>query len=421
MHLGWELLNLDQTPVELGGDPVTFDGRQAGGKVEIGVNSVRKAELPLSLDDPVRDLITPLDKLLRVRLYGDSWSEIIFQGKIIPESSGSAEGGVVSVSAVDPLAQLNALLIRSASIVGGKEIWDVVKLGQSFILFPNSAQSDIVWGLVSSVTGHGVKKGTLAPEAPSMEMEYEAGGSIGETITQLCELAGSIDFELVPVEASDGTICELNTYYPHQGTDKTSTVKFVYGAAPESAVAFTHSPGGEIVNRVIFLSVLAGLGGSNDATSAIYENKDSIEAYGPYEQIVDMHSVTAAGLGAWFQSGRQLIATKAFPIDYFSVTPAPELVDGGDPDGFGVPPVFGPGPDADYWVGDTIAVEAHRPGDAEPLALEGRITDATLTETASGQLTVSIDCAPEPSDTDITERPLEIRVPNADGEAAAEP
>lgn len=410
MHLKWELVDLTQTPIELEGEPVTFNQRLPGGKVEVGRNAARRAELQLAIDDPESALVRPLETALRVTLVDGDDETLIFCGKVgTPETEAGAEGNTLTVPAVDPLGQLNTLLIRNSEITSEAgqevEIWTPVSFGGG--IGDTLDQSQAAWGLVNLVTGHGIREGTL-PVAPGLYLGYQPGSSIGEALVQLCELWGSIDFELAPVLASDGTLCELNTFYPRQGSDKSATVNFVFGADPQTAVDFSHTENGEITNRLIVFPT--GIGGSI-SFGRMDEHTESIEKYGPYEQLITPESFTAASLRGLLERVDAHFGASPTPIDFFTVTPAPEQADGWD-DG---PPKFGP--DGDYWVGDTIACEAHLPG-RDPLELKGQITDATLTENASGQLQTSIDCSPSSSSDGWESHSLRLWLPNEEGEAA---
>ena len=68
MHLKWELVDLKQGAIEVGGDPVDFDKRLPGSKVEVGLNSARRATLLLAPDDPVRSAVLPVAHTVDVKV-----------------------------------------------------------------------------------------------------------------------------------------------------------------------------------------------------------------------------------------------------------------------------------------------------------------------------------------------------------------
>jgi hypothetical protein len=73
-----------------------------------------------------------------------------------------------------------------------------------------------------------------------------------------------------------------------------------------------------------------------------------------------------------------VVATRAFPLDFFTVQPA-IMEQGRDDVEYGVPPRFGPptDPDADFWLGDTITTIAREGSLSKTLV--GRVVAATLT------------------------------------------
>lgn len=403
MFLSWDLVDREQNVL------IRLDSRLEGGNTEIGLNGSRRAKCPLALDDPALGVATAMDSFLRVILKGDDLPEDrpLFLGRVItPEETSVAEKPALNLVAIDPFLQLERTLIRS--VVGTE--WDPVA-------FAATDQAQIMWALIAMGSGHGIVEGDL-PASVNRDRTYPPGKEAGAALVEMSEVIGGPDFELEPVIASDGTIARFNTFYPQQGSDLTDSVRFQHGGEAEDAPGFSYSPTGEgLCNRVLVIGAPVNSEGEGEAPYAFHygyvaEDAASIAQYGAFEKREQAEDVTeAATLQAHAEA---IVAGSAYPTPFFDFTAAPEKVDGET--GLGIPPIFG----KDYWLGDTIHVDAYENG-ADPArgddpthALDGRITDATVTELASGQIQVKSSCAPAISAAGVTGQAVIVKVPTTE-------
>lgn len=358
--------------------------------------------VPLSLEDPALMLAKAVATVLRVTLKGpNNFSKPLFIGRVvIPDSKGAEESEVLELNAIDPMFQLERALIR---VVNGAN-WE--QLG-----FKGIDQSIIMWTLIERAIGHGIVKGTLAPASIARDRTYPPTKEVALAIEQMTQVINGPDFELEPIVRGDGTLCRFNTFYPKQGSDLSGKVRFVYGYGPFTAKSFEHAPGGdEIVNRVVAIGAARTIAseGNPFATYPAYvvENPASIALYGPFEKRVTFEDVVEV---ATLQAHAEAIAASlATPIPYFDFEAGPEQVD--TELGDGTPPVFG----IDYWLGDTVGLDVHRPNAAaEVLNLSGRVTDAKVTELESGQIKVKSTCAPTVSTAGLVGSAVTLVVPES--------
>lgn len=394
MYLDWELCDLNQTVL------TRLDGRRGGGRVELGLNAGRRAFCPLSMNDPALALADAIETVLRVTLRGpDSFSLPLFIGRVaIPERGSEAGKRELGLHALDPLFSLDRKLAR---VVKGS-VWEAVT-------FADKDQSQILWELIDAHEGHGIAEGDL-PASVSRDRTYPPGKEVGQALVEMSEVISGPDFELEPVVASDGTLCRFNTHHPRQGADLSEGVVFVHGRTPHTAVGFRFSPGGEeIANRVLAIGAPREQEGESpfaEHPAYLAEHDDSIDLYGEaFEKRLNFDDVVET---ATLEShAKAAVSAAAFPVPYFDFTAAPEYA---GVDGEGVPPVFG----VDYWLGDTIAVEEYASSTDDPLHLEGRVTDAVVTERESGQIAVKVTCAPEVSSEGVTGEAVTLRVPEGE-------
>lgn len=382
MQLTWELCDLKQNLL------ASLDNRRGGGRVELGLNSARRAFCPLSIEDPAFSLATPGKTVLRVTLTGpENFSLPLFIGRVvIPEtkSEPSAEG--FGINAVDPLGyQLERALIRKAVLT----TWESLK-------FTGVEQTLIMWELIAAAGAagvlHGVTKGLL-PASIKRDRTYPPTKEVALALIQMTEVINGPDFMLTPTVAGDGSLVTFNTYYPQLGSDLSATVKFVHAAPPYTAEAFNLSPAGDqLVNRVVAVGA-PQQDPTGESPVGIYpgyvaEVKSSVDIYGAIEKRLQLEDVTEAATLEAHAKGE--VQTKAFPVNFFDFTTAAEQAD--VETGDGIPPAFG----RDYFIGDTVGVETYL-GESETvpnLSLTGRITDAKVTENEAGQLATKVTCAP---------------------------
>lgn len=402
MHLAWDLVDREQNQL------TRLDNRLEGGNTEIGLNGARRAKCPLALDDPALGIATAMDTFLRVILKGEDLPEDLplFIGRVLtPEETSVAEKPALNLVAIDPYLQLERTLIR---LQVGTE-WDPAT-------FTAIDQAQIMWALIAMGSGHGIVAGDL-PASVSRTRTYPPGKEVGAALIEMSEVIDGPDFELEPVIATDGTICRFNTFYPQQGSDLSDTIRFQHGGEAEDAPGFTFSPSGEaLCNRAIVIG--APINSDEGEAPFVFhrafvaKHEGSIAKYGWFEKREQVEDISeTATLQAHAES---MVAASAFPVPYFDFTAAPEKVDGET--GLGIPPVFG----KDYWLGDTVGVDAYlngadpARGDEPTHALSGRITDVVVTELASGQIQVKSSCSPSVDATGVTGFAATVKVPNTE-------
>lgn len=393
MYLEWSITDLEQTVLA---DNDDLANRLPGGKVTIPMpqhNGGRTASLPLSVEDPVCSLIAAYECCLRVTLLDPDDSEhVVFLGRVgVPKTEASSEGGTKTLQAVDAWHQLENSVMNVDSgfaVVGGADAFN---------------QSEYIWELIRSHAGdgHGVAEGSLDASAPSEGYLHGSGSTVAAEILRYVTGDDGPDISLDPIAATNGDLVGLNTYHPRQGSDLTASVIFTYGQGDETAVAFTHEPATPC-NKFLAIgqNVVTVIGGE-DVTSP-----------GVHYAYLAQHNASVAAIGEWMRSGTvdtdnaaelaavavSEVAMNAYPIEWFTLTSAPLLhPDSPATEGDG-PPVFGP--DHDYWVGDTIALNARTYGPDgetvnEDFTLEGRVLQGAYVERDTGQLDVEIECAPE--------------------------
>ena len=396
MYLDFDLTDLEQTVL------TRLDQRNAGGYADLGLCRMRQGFCPLSLDDDAREMATAIDTALRITLKdSEGFSLPLFIGRVvIPERNRSGDGQTLGLNASDPFFHLERKLVREVSGATWKPR-----------TFTGKDQSQIMWSLIASVAAdHGVVEGSL-PASLNRDRTYAPSKEIGQALVEMSEVIDGPDFELAPVLATDGTLVEFNTYHPRQGADLTDSVIFESGGGLRTATALTYSPAGERLCNA-FLAVGAPKDQESETPEALHpsyfaKHAVSIAKYGQFEEREQLDDVKeAATLKAHAEAA---VAAAAYPIPYFDFTAAPEQYE--EETGEGMPPRFG----IDYWLGDTITILDYDDGeDDEPLELTGRVTDAKVTERASGQIEVKVTCAPELSSAGITGEALTLLVPEGE-------
>lgn len=399
MKLSWELCDLKQNVL------TRLDNRRGGARVELGLNAPRRAFVPVSIEDPSFALATPGNTVLRATLLGaEGFNLPLFIGRVvIPETKSEPSGEEFGINAVDPLGyQAERALIRKVVAA----TWESLK-------FSGIEQTTIMWELIAAAIANGsalgIAKGLL-PASIKRDRTYPPTKELALALKQMTEVIEGPDFMLTPTLASDGTLVTFNAYYPKLGSDLSSTVKFVHAAAPYTAEGFNLSPAGDqLVNRLVAVGA-AQQDPTGESPVGIYpgyvaEVAASIAVYGALEQTVEFEDVTVSATLESHAKG--LVATKAFPINFFDFTTASEQAD--VETGEGIPPAFG----RDYFIGDTVAVSTYLGASKTipNLSLTGRITDAKVTENDAGQLATKITCAPTSTASSPTGSAITLLIP----------
>jgi hypothetical protein len=394
MRLDWELCGLNQNVL------TRIDNRRAGAKVEIGLNSYRRASCPISLEDPARELAESMSTVLRATLRGpDGFSRVLAIARVtIPEQSGSSETEGEIIYATDSLAECDASLVGHSI----PPAYTYVPGSTSVYLprwFYDVEQSQIMWTAIDEADVSTVVKGT-AQGAVNRDRTYPVGKPVGEVLLQMSEAIDGPDFEFEPIVRDDGVLSRFNTFHPRQGFDRSAEIVFAYGKPPFTATEFNYAPGG-LVNRAMVAGAPIQDAFAGDSLlmhpGYVAEHAASIAEFGVFEEFVSLEDVNETATLEAHAKG--IVAAGAYPTPFFTFATAYEQVD--EEVGAGVPPAFG----RDYWIGDTIGLTVRTPdwsdGD-DDLELTGRITDAEVTELDSGQLAVRLTCSPEISDADVT-------------------
>jgi hypothetical protein len=238
--------------------------------------------------------------------------------------------------------------------------------------------------LVNTTAGAASATPPAAAATQARDRTYYDGQNIWDALQEFPGLIDGVDFELEPLDREDGIYAQLNTFYPRQGSDRSDSVVMEFGCGRHNASAYTFDPSGEqLVNRYIIAGQTPDASPTTPAW--ISEQIESQKLYGPLEGFeVDTDIIDNATLQAHADA---VVRTRAFPIDFFSIAPAVE----GDTEQYGTPPQFGP--DADYWLGDTIGTII-KDGALE-VGLRGRVSGAVITEAdQAGNVAVEISCTP---------------------------
>lgn len=390
---------LDWRLCDLYGREISALRDDTGAQISIGLNDRRTAQLPVSFDDAAASKILPLQTVLKARWH----DEPHFSGVVLKPAYRGRDRRV-TVSAIDPSIRLQNFFIGMrtdgvplAGANNGTLSYLQIDQSQILNLLASTAQPTVT-ELNSGVWPTGIATGTLAPTSVLRDRTYEMGKQIWEAMTQLSGVAAGIDFELDPVDRTDGVLTQLNTYYPQQGVDRSDNVIFHFGWGLNNASDFTWEPSGDVVkNRSIHVGQLDNTTGVQP--SATRHNLDSQTGMGIYGEYVGESDVVLTSTLDEHALGSVL--AYGWPVDFFDIIPVQDDGEGWyrDADGtlrrsnskYGVAPRFGK--NADYYIGDVIRVVARdKPGLDVDLA--GRVVSATLQSTSSGATVVAIKCAP---------------------------
>lgn len=383
-----------------------------GGSVTIPLNGIRTAVVNFSIEERAAALAYPLGVILKAWLG----ERIIFCGPIlqprIASELATPSAGSVEINAIDPGIYLQRAFVQSMPAMDNELQAEIMsRLMEEADASPAEKNNGIL--------GHGIIDGNLNSGNKRRDRNYPDGKNIWEAMEQLSKVNSGPDFELEPLDRDDRTFARLNVYHPDQGSDRTERVRLQYGLGQHTAGDFTFEPdGSEVTNRA---TVVGQAKKGKRAPAYVAQVKESMRLFGIFERF---EAIPDTDRVARLQSRAEaLVASRAFPIEWFDVTPAVEI--GGaaygwarDASGapvqldgsYGVPPRFAP--DGDYWVGDRIRTDA-RVGEVD-LSLDGRITDATIQEIdKAGNVMVDLTLAPLRIHGDVSGFETEVSVRNA--------
>lgn len=380
----------------LGGTRLAELRDHSAGRVRVELDGQRTAQVTIPITDQAAGMVAPLSTVLRAWWH----KQPIFAGIVLLPRFDQV-GRSVEIAAVDPSLRLKASYVNQRSD------------GALLAYQGNVDQSEIMWRLIDHARETAAERADGVPSIPiargdtpatfARDRGYESGKNVWESVVELSQVQGGIDFELAPLPPGEvihntAALCELRTY-ARQGADKTATARFTAGFAWENATLTWEPSGDTVVNR----STWQGQSQEGQSPPAYTSNQvDSQRLYGIYSDYVGDPDVSTAVTLAEHAQGR--VSAAAFPIDFFDLVPA---VDGRGyafneagtleliPDQqFATAPAFGPGEQFDYWVGDTISVHARVPPGIDG-EFHGRVTDAEISEVeATGDCVVSVTVGP---------------------------
>jgi hypothetical protein len=373
--------------------------RRAGSSGQVALNGQRTATVELAVEDPDAALIEA-GVYLKVKLRNAP----LFIGRLVLPgfNLSSSDISTLTAAAVDPSFALVRNFIKFlrrdstnyvAPPLDGSGVptaparrdgsyfvwaWRGVELEQAHLLAfliecADASPDEKARGIPS----HGIKRGTLQ-EGPFDRIsgghvaDYSTGKNTWEALTEIADLENAVDFELEPVDADDGTLCLLNTFYPRQGTDKHATVELDFGLGRNNVQALTYQPSGEtLCNRFIAVGKADRRGW---ASQIVAENAVSQQRYGVLE---DHDAFETRSIDRLRAKARAQVAARAFPVEFVDAT----ILDEDEPGALR----FGPGDDDDFWLGDVVTVRAREPEGLD-IAPVQRVTDAAWIETEAATI-----------------------------------
>lgn len=372
------------------GNQLTDLPARTGGSVEIELNGPRRASVTASLEEDVARLAMAYGTVLKVWLAGT----IIFAGQVnLPRWVGRDRE--IELNAVDASERLaNSYtkgFAKQTSIDQAEIMWRLIAHAQTL-------HSLLSGGSVGVVRGE-------TPNSYLRERYYADGKQIWEALQEMSQVTNGPDFELMPLDRTDGVYSQLQTYFPYQGYDRTDTCIFTFNTQENNAVDFTSEPGG---GKIINFAIYAGQAIEGEPAPAWQAyHADSIAKYGVFQHFEALPDVKYTA--TLQEYAEMLVAVRAEPVEFFDLVPAVEA--GSSADGYyrdsnglwvkqsvssyGIPPPFGPVESGGhYWIGDEIRAIGRDHGLRKDV--RGRVTFARISEVGEhgDQLGVELTCAP---------------------------
>lgn len=401
-------MGLDFALTDLTGRRLAWLRKRKGDRnVIVPLVGIRSCQVGMSMEDPAVDDVLPLAR--RVKAYLDG--HIIFNGTLMAPKYDFGND-VVQLAALDPGQQLvrsNVQMPAGAKpnvegvITGFRRVaTDQSIIMRDLVAHPPSARS-APWA--PGVPEHGIIAGSL-PATFTRDRSYEPGKEIWEALKQLSQVISGPDFELQPLDRTDGVIAQLNTFHPQQGEDRSATVRLQYRLGRNNASECTYEPDGHsVVNHATIIGQVLSSQTPPVYTAQLLSSRDTIgtwEYYGGRDDISRLSTVQ--------EHARAIVAAQAFPPDVVTITPAIA----GPFEGFayrgakrigglGIPPLFGPrsNTNAKYWVGDSIGVQAKRGRvflDEAMRVIEAKVAEAD----DAGNVQVTVMAAPHQEATGVS-------------------
>lgn len=255
--------------------------------------------------------------LPRIRAYRDG--TLRFYGRWVPmqEQAEASDQGVTEQAAVTFRGPGMSLDSR----------WTAAS-----VTFTSTDAGQIAWSLINTANGEsptGIAQGTIAATV-NRDRTYEHK-NVGEAIRELTEVTSGFDFEIAPTLASGIAVLGLFNAYASQGTDKSATVTFDFGADTTGTL--------RAVGRTWMLPVNKARVLGADGLTAEASDAASITKHGLWmtlEQALDVNQ--QATLDA-----KASALLRPDPVEIVQFAPEPSIA---------------PQPWVDYWLGDTVAVRS---------------------------------------------------------------
>lgn len=393
------MADLQWTLCDLLGNPVAAPEGMVGAWVQIDLNGRRTASLPVSFEDEASSHISALDTVVKTRFGGD----LVLAGIITrPQWSGSARQITCPIS--DPSIHLMKAFYpfgAAYTTVGGV-------LSSAFSAQPDERIREMVDDshVVSGLPGFpedGIINLEVAGFGSIITQILQPGDNYWDLITEIGNRADGIDFELMPVDRTDGKLVQVVVHYPFQGRDLRDTVVFEYGWGAENASDFSCEEAGDLViNESDYYGDTSGDEFVWSTTLVSRSRNDaSINRYGHFGKVESAQIVDAPSKAAYQVIGDTDVQVYGFPPKFFTVVPAQDDGSGWRHDSsgawvkqdahYGQPPRFAP-VNGDYWIGDIVrAVARDKPGLNEDLV--GRIVSGKYSQ-VEGAVTVELTCVP---------------------------
>lgn len=403
--LTWKLCNLLGQQLTGG----RLDYRLPGGRVNVGCNVKQSASVTLSTEDPAAPLVYPLYTVLKVLLDDVP----LFTG-ICLKPRFNLQAKAVQINAVDQVHRLEHLFVGQRADGAGLpgavswNPWRWEAKWPTYMIYHLLAHVRPTAAEISAgVQGHGIIM-DYTEQGSTRNRDFTPGAQIWRSMMDFTESDDAVDLHMQALDETNGNLNKLVAYYPRMGTDKSASVIFHAGHGRHNATDFTWEPdGGVVVNRATITGQTVEGDPQRAARADQPESQEAFGQYGSFESKPD--TLDQSVLNEFAQGA---VSTLGWPQDFFSFIPAQDDGSGYSRDAitgvwtklpgqYGKPPRFGPGPNHDYWLGDTIGCIARdKPGLNVKLA--GRVSDGTFTELEDGSLAVEIAATPVVSEVGVT-------------------
>lgn len=381
--------------------------RKGDKQVTIPLNGARYASCAVSFEDPAVDHVLPLAR--RLKGYLDGY--LIFNGPLTSPYYVFHTDLDVQLYARDSYMYLDRAYVQMPANpkpdVDGKIVgFFRANTDQASVLVdltnhPPSAR------IVNGAREHGIAHDSnLRPVTFPIDLILEPGKRISDAMAEITQRLGGVDVELQPRDTADGYMVTMATHWPLQGEDRSSQVRLQFGLGRFNATEVSYQPDGQsVVNYATVIGQSTSGQSPPRYTAQLLASRD---LYGTFEYFGgngDLYRTSDVQAEA-----QSIVSAQAFPPDVVTVQPALRgpfegftYRDAERVGGFGIPPLAGPrsNPDARYWVGDSIGVQAKR--GRVFLNETMRVTELTFREAdPAGNVQVTVTAAPHQEATGVS-------------------